>query len=334
MTNAETVTDGGEAGLTAPAEVETADASTSSNARGEGRYAVVDWAKWRKSDDSGSLRSTAGEPRLTMANAGEGSQGWMRGSASDRAKALQTAQMGGRRMAEELLRLARQGDDDGVGALAILSREPGDARMSAIEALGSVQTEKMRSRACEELRKLLGDSDVSVECAAVRGYIRVVEDSKLDEARSFIRGNWGRADGWGERVCEAAVRALGERDTADADRLLMEELQRVREPDWLPDYGSTVVAALARTDLKTTDRSAPGRIRSRRARGMTADVAAALDAYAEALERRMPGPDNPPGRKFYEEKITEARSAKMKRMGGLPASEGPDRPSEGVPQAN
>ncbi|MDI6774110.1 MAG: hypothetical protein QME60_01770 [Verrucomicrobiota bacterium] len=234
---------------------------------------------------------------------------WMNGTAEDRAKAIRSANLGARALPVELTRMARQGAEEGVEALLALSRESAPMGLEAIEALGETGATSLHARVGAVLKERFGDSNVSVVCASAHSYIRVLGDASIAEMRAFVRRNWARSDGWGERVCGAAVKALGELDSSAGDRLLMEELRRANRPDWLPDYGSAVVKALAKTELKEARTNVRGHVVVRPPRPLSAEARAALEAYAAALERKMPGPDNPPARRYIEEKIAEARAA-------------------------
>jgi hypothetical protein len=189
-----------------------------------------------------------------------------------------------------------------------LSRETGDMAMEALAALGTVRGDAARAPAADELKKRMTDAGPAVVSTAVAAYVRLKGDEAMPEVRTFLTQNWDRPDGMGQQVRSAAVQALGDLDTPAADRVLIEELGRGVEPGWLPDYGSEVVRALAKPGRKTVEKSVRGFRSIQPKRPLSMEARGALLAYGEILTRKMPGPDNPPGRKFYEEKIAEVRA--------------------------
>ena len=250
----------------------------------------------------------AGAP-LPASHASKESGQWMTGTAEARAAAIRVANLGTRTLPAELNRMAKQGSEESIEALLALSREPGRIGLEAIQALSGVGAEAQRVRLAEELKKRLDEADAGVASACIRSYVILRGDESLEEVRRFLPRSYNRQDGLGESVCAAAVKAVGELDTDAADRVLGEELKRVVQPDWLPDYGSAVVKALAKTELKEVRTNLRGYTHVRPPRPLSAEARAALEAYAEGLRRKMPGADNPPGRQYIEEKIAEVSAA-------------------------
>jgi len=83
------------------------------------------------------------------------------------------------------------------------------------------------------------------------------------------------------------------------------------------------VTELVRADGRMIKEKVRGSIRIRPPRRLSPQARAALSAYADGLTARIPGVDNPPGRKYYQEKIAEARQAARSRptARGVPFSQ-------------
>lgn len=194
--------------------------------------------------------------------------------------------------------MALRGDKVSVDTLIALSDEHHE-EVAVVEALGEVHHRGQRQRVGEHLRGKIANGPFSVQMVALRSYARVMEDEGIPVLKESIQSQWSRPDGFGEMVCKAAVEGLGDIPTAAAQAALIAELDRVSEPGWLPDYGSAVVAELAKRKSPAT--------------------CAALRQYADALASKMPAEDNPPGRQYYQEKIAEARAASS---GQLPLTRG------------
>ena len=243
-------------------------------------------------------------------------------------QAIRASARGTRQTRQTMADLVRQGDDDSIEVLLRLSREQGDLASAALSALGEVTGSQLRARVAGELQRRMGDGVADAVSAAVVGYIRVMGDEALAEARAFLRRNGDRPDGSGQAVCTAAAKALGELDTPAADQVLIEELGRGMEPGWLPDYGSEVVRALAKPDRKTVERNVRGFRSVHPKRALSPEARGALVNYAACLVKKMPGPDNPPGRTYYQEKIEEVRAALAgeKAEAGTPAPPPPRLP--------
>lgn len=206
----------------------------------------------------------------------------------ERVKRLKSSSLRPRDFQARIKNMARSGDEVSVGILIALSDERYE-ELAVVEALGAVRRPGQRQRVGEHLRGKLADSSLSVLMASLQSYARVMGDASIPVVKESIRDQWRRPDGHGEMVCKAAVQGLGSIPTPAAQAALIAELDRVTEPGWLPDYGSAVVAELGKRN--------------------TPEAAAALRTYADALERKMPPENNPPGRQYYQEKIAEARKA-------------------------
>jgi hypothetical protein len=159
------------------------------------------------------------------------------------------------------------------------------------------------------LRRHLTNDSPGVAGGALAPYVRIRGDAAVPDVQSFLCRNRDRTDGLAEAMGALAVRALGDLDTAAGDEVLIAELARGAEPGWLPDYGSDVVRALAKPGRKAVERSVGGARVTRPKRPLSPAARAAMEAYAASLTRRLPGEDNPPGRRYYQEKIDEVRRA-------------------------
>lgn len=215
---------------------------------------------------------------------------------------IRTADLTNKKLASTLRGLAAKDDEASLQAVMLLAREPG-LEVLALEALGGVRAPAAKVRAAEFLKGRFGSPRPEAAGAAAMSYARLEGEAAVPELVGYIRLRWQMRDGYELQAASAGARALGEIQAPAAVAALAAELARVSEPGWLPDYGSAVVAALARS-------------REPAAR-------AALLTYAEALQARLPGPDNPPGRSYYQEKIAEARAA---ALGGKKEAEAPAPP--------
>lgn len=221
-------------------------------------------------------------------------------------------EMGRKVLAKNLTALAVARDPRAFKMLLLLADDREFDPPMVLEALGQVDNPANKPAAAEKARAHFADRSIAAVGAALNAYARLKGDAGVGDISGFIRTNWNRPDGYGEQVCSSAVQALGAVRTPAAVGALVAELQRVGEPGWLPDYGSVVVATLARQ--------------------RSPEVRPALMAYAEGLAAKMPGPDNPPGRKYIEEKIAEARAAAEKAL-RPPGPDAPEPPEPGVPPA-
>lgn len=206
----------------------------------------------------------------------------------DLVRKLKSSTLRPREFQTRIRSIAIRGDSAGVETLIALSDEHYE-ELAIVEALGEVRRQGQRQRVGTHLRGKIADRPLRVMMAAYRSYARVMEDEAIPVLTESIHEQWRRPDGFGEMVCKAAIQAMGGIPSQAAQTALIAELERVNEPGWLPDYGSAVVEEL-------------GKRRS-------AEASAALQHYADALEKRMPPENNPPGRAYYEEKIEEARRA-------------------------
>ena len=282
--------------LTAPKQVRNEPALKADEPASPVSPQVQSWSisesQVKRSEAERPVSGQTGDGPISRKESSKLSERWMTGSPEKRAQAIRDANLGTRALPAELARIAREGTDEGLQTLLILSREPTGKGLEALMALRMLNGSTQRAAAAAELERRIKEGDVRVVVPAIESYVALRGDGSIDEARRFIEINYRRQDGYGVQVCSAAVNALGKLDTESANTLLMQELNRASEPDWIPDYGSVVIKALVKPDSR--NRPSPA-------------VLDALEKYARGLKERMPGHDNPPGRQYYEEKIAEVR---------------------------
>jgi hypothetical protein len=212
--------------------------------------------------------------------------------ASEVVAKIRTSDMGNKDLVKSLRGLALDGGTTAIEALMLLAAEPG-YEVPTLEALGAVRSPEARDGVGKFLKERFGSRNPHAAGAAVRSYARIFGDAAVPEVAEYIRLRWQMRDGYELQAASAGAVALGQLNTPASTAALAAELARAFEPGWLPDYGSAVVAALAKSKEPAARE--------------------ALLNYAETLQARMPGPDNPPGRVYYEEKIAEARTAALGR---------------------
>jgi HEAT repeat protein len=183
----------------------------------------------------------------------------------------------------EITALGIRGDEQSIEILIALGDEKTYLNFAAVRALGICKGEVV----AEYLLEKLSDPDSRVLCEAVRSYAKVRGEEAVADIVDVIRNNHERSDGFEKEVCTMAVNMLGEIASEEAVPALISELERSEEKGWNLEYGSAVIAALARID--------------------TPDARNAISEYADRLAARVP--EDPLARKYYEDKIKEARTA-------------------------
>ena len=228
---------------------------------------------------------------------------------------LKSPDIGMKDLRKDLAALALGKDPRSIKVLLALSDGESGLLITrmAVEALGLVSAPADRPLAAAKTRAKMDDTMPQLAAAAVQSYARLKGDEGVPEVLAFIRNRWARPDGYELTTTSAGATALGEIGTPVATAALASELAQARERGWVMDYGSAVVAAL-------------GKCRTPEAR-------AALLDYAALLASRMPGADDPNGRKYYEDKIAEARAAAAAPPPPPPLPPQPQpRPMQPIPQ--
>lgn len=205
-----------------------------------------------------------------------------------------------RKLREQLIGLAQAGTAIDIHMLLAFIDDPQN-REAAIEALGYVANPHARSNLAARVRLVIADPGVSLSMVAIRSYARLLGDAAIPEVRQYIDGGWRAHNGSELMVCGAGVKALGDIPTPASAAALVELLNNAPSRLWLPDFGSEVVCALVRVIPSTTV--------GQPTTGNAENAQRALLTYADTLRRKMPGPDNAPGRAYYEVKIREAVTA-------------------------
>ncbi|MBN1674845.1 MAG: HEAT repeat domain-containing protein [Kiritimatiellae bacterium] len=209
-----------------------------------------------------------------------------------------------------LRRLAR-GDEESVRALLALARDS-HLRVQAIETLGRLRRPSVREQVGPALSALIDDGDRRVACAALHALKDLQREAAVPELVRAIHAG-ARPEGGGQDVRRAAVAALGELAHADSLAALLQELERVRAPGWLPEHGSGVIAALQAHDRIRAMRGRRGLPSADAGTGLAGPdrqrIRAALLAYAAALDERTRGGPNRASRQYLENKKAEALQA-------------------------
>lgn len=210
-------------------------------------------------------------------------------------------------LAEELKRMAAKSEFY-VKVVLALAGEEWCAEV-AVEALGLVRDPVMKEEVMVFLWGKTSGASVELACDALKSYGMVGGAEAVPKLGEYILGNYRRPDGFGESVCAAAVQALSEIPGDASLEVLLSELKRGREKDWLPDYGSKVIAAVGRHDMKSGGISWVPESRQVGLTGKNKEqIRVALLDYAESLRAKLPGPTNPIGQQYLEEKIAEAET--------------------------
>jgi HEAT repeat protein len=183
--------------------------------------------------------------------------------------------------------LGRKGDAGSVAVLMALGNERAYLNSAAVEALGAVRSAELRPGVEKYMAAKLEHDDSQLACAAARSLARLKGAAAVPELAAALVRNRQRADGHQEIVCSAIVKALEEICSPAAVPALSGELARSEERGWSLEYGSRIVGALRQM--------------------RTPEGGAATSAYAGRLEARKPA--DPLARRYFEEKIAEARSA-------------------------
>jgi HEAT repeat protein len=179
--------------------------------------------------------------------------------------------------------LAKRGDTRSIEILMALGDENTYLNWAAVEALGRC----LKPEVTEYLKGKLESDRKRVMCAAIRSYARHMGEAAVPELTALLKKNRTRPDGWEVQIQSEIVKVLaGLRDPKTVPALA-EELTRYKESNWNLNYGSIVVAALGRVG--------------------TPNAHKAIKKYADGLAGMKP--EDPMARKYYEDKIAEARSA-------------------------
>ena len=186
---------------------------------------------------------------------------------------------------EEIRRLAKRGDRDAVLVLMAVADQYIYLNRAAVEALGTIRKPEVvayvRSRLAD-----VNTHDVTLLCECIRSAGNLLGDEAVAEVGTVMRAARKREDGHAGAIREVCIQTLGRLRKSEAVPLLKEELDHMCGQKRLDlAHGSEIVKAYAEIGDKRA-----------------ADI---LAGYAGFLEHRLP--DEPMPRRYYEEKIREAR---------------------------
>lgn len=182
--------------------------------------------------------------------------------------------------------MAEKGEDLSVRILCAMVDEGAGSNLQALEGLGLVSNAMSRTMAAEKIQSKLSDKNPQVAATAARSYARIKGDDGIPEILGFIRSRFQQPDGNELQTTCAAAKAIGGIGSDKAVEALASELSHSVERTWLPDYGSAVVEALGMTGKPI--------------------VKEIMQKYSEVLLSKMPPENDPNGRAYYREKISEA----------------------------
>ncbi len=220
-------------------------------------------------------------------------------------------------LAERMKDMARSSEFDARVVLALAGEAWSDE--AAVTALGLVKFPALKDETLNLLWSKTRGADSAVVCAALKSYGQVAGSEAAPKLGEYIQSNYRRPDGLGEQVCGGAADSLAEISGDASLGVLLSELRRVDQRDWMPDYGSRVVTALGRHDQLNAGTGWMPKTRKPELRGKNkVQIRRALLEYAERLRARLPGPTDPNGQRYLEEKIDEA--VKLATPDGMPPS--------------
>jgi hypothetical protein len=187
----------------------------------------------------------------------------------------------------ELIDLVNKGGDVSVATLMEIATQDTYLSRFAMEGLGQFKdlTSEQLTRLRAFLVANLKSPDPIMVSSAIRSLARLEGEAAISEIASVLTSNHQRADGQWELVCSAAIEALGQITSTAIVPVLTKELDRSQQPGWSLEYGSRILRVLRQV-------------------GNPEAKAAAL-VYANVLMAQMP--KDPAGKKYFEQKITEAR---------------------------
>jgi hypothetical protein len=214
-----------------------------------------------------------------------------------RIEALRARPLGTRRLAQALAAAAASGDAVAIRMLLRLAEEPG-FECQALVALGGVRRPEAQAEVAVRLTSLLASPTNEIRFVAIRSLARVRGDAAVPQVVAFVDRSLNTRDGFEQAAGCAGVAALGEIRSDAGVSALAGLLKGGARPDWLPDFGSEVLATLRRL-------LAPAPGQPALPEPTIEAVRNAARCYAADLRRKLPGPDNPPGRAYIEAKIRE-----------------------------
>ncbi len=179
--------------------------------------------------------------------------------------------------------LAKRGDARSIEILMALGDENTYLNWAAVEALGTC----LQPEVTAYLKGKLESSQTRVLSSALRAYARHMAEAAVPELTDLLKKNRTRPDGYEVEVQSEIVKVLAMLRAPAAVPALSDELTRYKEDAWDLEYGSVLVAALGRIG--------------------TPEARTAITAYADGLNGIKP--EDPLGKKYFEDKIAQAQAA-------------------------
>jgi hypothetical protein len=216
---------------------------------------------------------------------------------------LEAEKLGSMKLPHRIAGIASRGTAVDIHMVLTLLAKP-ETEHSALAALGLVRNPHAKADIAATIKPKITDPRMDISFAAVRSYSQLLGDGAIPEVQQYIARGWQAHNGYELHVCTAGVKALAENKTPAGAMAIASLLNDAPRPEWLPDYGTEIVAAMEQLARYASLKEAAGQPTELLT---VRDIAIkALDDYAEALRRKMPDSTNPPGRQYYQEKINEA----------------------------
>jgi len=193
----------------------------------------------------------------------------------------------------EIRALAKRGDDDAVRVLIALAEQPVYLNRAAVEVLGTIRKPEVAAYLKSKLMDV-NTHDVTLLCECIRSAGKVLGDQAVAEIAAAMKAVRKREDGHAGAISDVCIQTLGDVGRPEAVAPLKDELDHMCAQERLDlAHGAEIVKAYTAIG--------DGR------------AAAILIRYADFLQKCMP--QQPMPRRYYEERIREARTA-ARTLGG------------------
>lgn len=183
--------------------------------------------------------------------------------------------------------LARRGDADALRALKATADAEIYLNWAAVKAMGDIRDSRLQDEAAAFLAAKFRDPDSRIVCESIRSYGKLRGEQAVEEIVEAIKANRVRPDGHQDIVANAGVKLLGEIASPKAFPFLKEETGRATETNWNLEYGSEIIRAMKNIAIP--------------------EARNAMLAYADLLSARIP--EDPLAKKYFEDKIAEAKAS-------------------------
>ena len=183
--------------------------------------------------------------------------------------------------------IADKDEDESIETLEAIGKANIYLSGEAVGLLAGIYSDTHNARIDKYLVERLADPEVRIARAAIVAYGTRKGSEGVNEMIAALEKNRTRPDGYEIDVRTAIVKSLQEiADPMMVPGLKKEFGEAVKE-NWDLNYGSEIVTALKLTGTK--------------------DAKAAITEYADTLSKRIP--EDPMAKKYFEDKIAEARKA-------------------------